>query len=193
MRLLQTLSSSTGRGKKWFFKKKSFPLWISTLSTDHLGFAVRLVSCYLQGMNASSTCIFLFWLAFLGRSQNLPFWTYVSKSTWILSQVHLLQPTREGVDGRRCHLSCLAGQDFNQFAEGGNVSQVKWQPLYGSQWLLLGLTTSSLDYGLGDYDKLSIALREIPFYHRGLHSGSRVIFRVDKILWDKMLIHWNVS
>lgn len=49
--------------------------------------------------------------------------------------------------------------------------------------------TSSLDYGLGDYDKLSIALREIPFYDRGLHSGSCVIFRVGKILWDKMLIH----
>lgn len=29
---------------------------------------------------ASPTCVFLFWLAFLGRSQNLPFWTYVCKS-----------------------------------------------------------------------------------------------------------------
>lgn len=55
--------------------------------------------------------------------------------------------------------------------------------------VLLGLKAVKLDYGLEDDDKLSVALREIPFYHRGLHSGFYVLFRVGKILWDKMLIH----
>lgn len=55
-----------------------FPLWISTLSTDRLGFAIRLVLGYLQD-KASPACVFLFWLAFLGRSQNHPLWTCVSK------------------------------------------------------------------------------------------------------------------
>lgn len=55
--------------------------------------------------------------------------------------------------------------------------------------VLLGLKAVKLDYGLEDDDKLSVALREIPFYHRGLPSGFYVLFRVGKILWDKMLIH----
>lgn len=142
--------------------------------------------------DTSSTCICLFRLAFLGRSQHLPFWTFVSKSMMGFFSRYagfcLIRSVWMVRDGKECHLSYLARQGLTQFPRRG-IPQVKWQPLCHSQWLLLGLKTSNLDYGLGGYDKLSIALREIPFYHRGLHSGFYVICRMGKILWDKMLIH----
>lgn len=108
--------------------------------------------------DASSTCIFLFWLAFLGRSQNFPFWTCVSKSMMgFFSRCPGLSPIRNVWMVRvaqGCHLSYLAGQGLSRFPRRGSVPQVKWQPLYHSL-LLLGLKTSDLDYSFWDYDKLA--------------------------------------
>ena len=55
--------------------------------------------------------------------------------------------------------------------------------------IAVGLEDCQIRLWFGDDDKLSVAQGEVPFYHRGLHSRSYVMFRVEKILWDKMLIH----
>lgn len=82
--------------------------------------------------DVGSTWIFLFWLAFLGRNQNLPFRTCVFISvTGFFSGGTDFSLTRSVCmvrDGRGCHLSYLAGQGLSQLPERGSVPPVSGSP-----------------------------------------------------------------
>ena len=92
-------------GKSDFFCFKSISgfsllesqLWVPITGLCHM-VGYMLPSRHGTGL----TCVFLFWLAFLGRSQNLPFWTDVS----IFSRCSDFSLMGKG--GEECHLSHLA-------------------------------------------------------------------------------------
>lgn len=82
--------------------------------------------------DVGSTWIFLFWLAFLGRSQSLPFWIYVFISVMgffsggtgfsLTKRVCMVR------GGRGCHLSYLAGQGLSQLCKRGSAPPVSGSP-----------------------------------------------------------------
>lgn len=97
MRLLQTLSSSTGKGeKKWFFFVLKAFLWffsfrISALSTDHWALPYGWLHVTFKAWNWSDTCF----LVLVGVSWKKPEPSFLNRCLYLF-QVLWLQPNGKG-------------------------------------------------------------------------------------------------